>query len=614
MFDVFYIGKPPNLFAFERSVDNIQEAADLSRTRFFWLLHGDNDYSNFNFEWRCMPYDDKYVHVFPSQWQRNGLTYFASKQFAKHLEYKFHAFPIVPRKENKDNWIIPDNIDTTLFDFSWHPDHSEIDYEHHFGTNWQTTGGPVYKGSAGFKSVNDQKATTTSTEIFYIDFMNDGSNHQLEKLKTKWPNIKSIRYVDSHLNVLKRAVNLATSKTIWVISSICDYSDFDFTWHPDLFQNHMIHVFYGKNAVDYRGDTFYINIESFNKQMYDLELLDWFKVINYCRDQSVERFSTPVCYYNDNDNLIDIVKQYNFNFPYTIFTNQKDSLPKIDLPCLWSQKDRVIERLSRSGAITLVPKDIKMYLRFQFYDYPYIRKNLIGYDYFGDKGLSQLDIVYISNGEPNEQQYYKWLENSVNNNVIWVRGINSRTAAIKHAATRVKTPWFYCVPAKLKVNQNFDWTWMPDFFQQPKHYIFHAHNPVNTLEYGHMGMIAYNKNLVLATDKPGLDFTMSKPHEVVPILSGTAYFNQDPKTTWRTAFREVVKLKHYQSVNPTVENSYRLKLWSTKAEGDYAAWSILGAEDAHSYYDTVDGNLADLELSYTWQWLDEYIKNKGYNI
>ena len=93
-----------------------------------------------------------------------------------------------------------------------------------------------------------------------------------------------------------------------------------------------------------------------------------------------------------------------------------------------------------------------------------------------------------------------------------------------------------------QVVKEFDWLWQPDHLQEPKHYIFNALNPVNGLEYGHMGIIAYNKSLVLDTHESGLDFTLSQAHEVVPILSGIAHFNQSPWMTWRTAFREVVKL------------------------------------------------------------------------
>jgi hypothetical protein len=75
--------------------------------------------------------------------------------------------------------------------------------------------------------------------------------------------------------------------------------------------------------------------------------------------------------------------------------------------------------------------------------------------------------------------------------------------------------------------------------------------------------------------------------------------------TWRTAFREVVKLKHFISTQPTVETSHRLATWATVAEGDFAEWSIRGAQDAIQYYNEVGGDLAKLQLSFEWNWLRE---------
>ena len=126
---------------------------------------------------------------------------------------------------------------------------------------------------------------------------------------------------------------------------------------------------------------------------------------------------------------------------------------------------------------------------------------------------------------------------------------------------RSTTPWFLAVFAKLEVNPEFDWSWQPDRLQEPKHYIFHAQNPVNELVYGHQAMIAYNKNLVLKNTAPGLDFTLDQAHEVVPILSGTAWYANNPWTAWRTAFRECIKLRHSL---PDVENEYRLNQWLTR--------------------------------------------------
>jgi hypothetical protein len=120
-------------------------------------------------------------------------------------------------------------------------------------------------------------------------------------------------------------------------------------------------------------------------------------------------------------------------------------------------------------------------------------------------------------------------------------------------------------------------------------------------------MIAYNKQLVLETQGKELDFTMEKLHEVVPLLSGTAYYNNDKWTAWRTAFREVLKLRDNL---PDVESEYRLNKWLNFNNTDQhivnEEWSRWGADDALEYYDEVAGEFDQLKKSYEWKWLASY--------
>ena len=591
------------MFAFEQPATSLEDAATKSKTSHYWYIYGGNDYTGFDFDYTPVPWEINHLHVWPSQHQRNGEVYLANKRTQHLEEWHFHTDQQVWRKPNKSLWTVPDNIDDSEFDYSWHPDRTEPDYEYHFPTQWQREGGPVYPGSAGVKYMTDQRIKAGATQIFYMDFMNTTINrHQFDVLKCDHPDIKSTRYVDSHLNVFRRIMKLATTEYVWIISSICDYTRFDFTWHPSDAQREMIHCFPSGNQR--RGDTFYIHVPSFTQQMVDLELLDWFNVINYCDDQTLDRFGMPVHQYS-TDNLVSEIKNYNFETPYAVFTNQKD-LVLADCPCLWTKKDRTVVRISTAGATAIVPRDIKEDLETQIYDYPYIEdaKPRLN-DYLG--GRDCLDIVYISNGEPDEERWYEHLCYMSNTTAKWVRGVNGRTAAYQEAARQSTTPWFFAVFAKLEVlGSDFPWfTWLPDYFQEPKHYIFNSRNPVNGLEYGHQGIIAYNKRLVLENNAPGIDFTLSQAHEVVPILSGTAHFNQSAWMTWRTAFREVVKLKHSMATQPTLETEHRLNVWCTVAQGEYAEHCLKGANDAVAYYTEVAGDYEKLKLSFDWAWLQE---------
>ena len=237
------------------------------------------------------------------------------------------------------------------------------------------------------------------------------------------------------------------------------------------------------------------------------------------------------------------------------------------------------------------------------YDYPYISRS---------KSLAQsqpLYIVFLSNGETGADENYEHLlkvTKGLRNRVVRVDGVNGRVAAYHAAAEASNTPWMFTVFAKLKVNSKFDWSWQPDRLQIPKHYIFHATNPVNGLEYGHQAMIAYNKKITLANSGTGLDFTLDNEHEVVDINSGVAVYNTDAWSTWRTSFREALKLR----ADDSQASKDRLEAWLTVGNGDFAEYSINGAKDAVEYYDEVGEDLAKLRLSYDWPWLKALFDSK----
>ena len=148
---MFYYGPRPGLFAFEQPATSLDHAASLSKTSHYWYIYGGNDYAGFDFDRVPVPWEAHQLHVWPSQWQRTGGVYLANRLTVANREYNFHTDHVFQRQPNRDLWQIPSNIDDADFDYSWHPDETEPDYEYHFGTQWQRDGGPVYPGRAGIK-------------------------------------------------------------------------------------------------------------------------------------------------------------------------------------------------------------------------------------------------------------------------------------------------------------------------------------------------------------------------------------------------------------------------------------------------------------------------------
>jgi hypothetical protein len=527
MFDVFYSGPKPNLFPHEREASSIEQAQQLSRTRYFWWITYLADLYGVDFLWEPSPWEAHQRHAWASQWQQDAGVY------------------LVPQTWN--------GKDTNY--------HKEVITRH--------AGIPV-------------------VEIDHLD----GNAGRIPGT------IKTVRYFDNYKDTLARIAKSLQGQHeyVWVCSSVCEYSGFDFSWHPDPWQTQLLHVF-PSNEQKF-GDTFLMHVDSFADRIHEFDLLDWYDV-NFV-DILVPRYRLPAIEHTQ-DTHVDTIKNTEFAGPLALFTT--NGLP-ITIPAvsLWRKETKTIMPLSAGASAVIVPKSAIPSIKTQLYDYPYIDKTNAW-----RASDRPLDIVFIENGEPNAEDNWMMLENRIlgleSNKLHRVSNVKGRAAAYHAAARASTTPWFFAVFGKLAIDFRFNWEWQPDRMQQAKHYIFHARNPVNGLEYGHQAMIAYNKELVLNNPGVGLDFTLDSPHEVVPILTGTAYYNVSAWQCWRTAFREVLKLK---AALPDVEAEYRIGRWLLPNFGEIDQWSQLGAQDAIEYYDEVGGDFDALKKSYEWEWLATY--------
>ena len=641
------------MFPHERQVESIEQAQKQSRTRYFWWITYLADLTDWDFIWEPVPWQRHQRHAWASQWQKDSGVYLVPRDWNAQ-DTNYHESPIVTRlpstscwNNNKfefdyswhpdyteppmiyqfgtqwqktggpqycvpqgvdikyvnqprvhktkvdQHWTTPDGVDTSTFDFTWHPDATDPPYIYQFGTQHQRTGGPQYcvPGATDVKFVDQLRIQTNrvATAVYEIDHM-DGAAGAI-------PNTtRRVRYFDNYKDTLIRlAKSIGTEhEFVWVCSSICDYTDFDFSWHPEQWQAGMLHVF--ASDGEKFGDTFFMHVPSFAHRAERVELLEWYDC-NFV-DVSVPRRPIPVVEHHF-DSQAEAVKTLPFNGPLALYTTTDYVPGNLATVPLWRKETKTIVPLSTGAASVIVPKAAVGDIKTQLYDYSYIDKT---HRVLTDRPL---DIVFISNGEKDAEANFNWLTTVARhaiNRTHWSDGVNGRVAAYHAAAELSTTPWFFAVFAKLRVNQHFDWSWQPDRMQQAKHYIFHARNTINDLEYGHQGMIAYNKRLVLENTGQGLDFTLDQPHEVVPVLSGEAIYYTSNWVAWRTAFRECLKLR---ASLPDVENEYRLKQW---LEVDHGAgrWSSKGAQDAVEYYEKVDGDFDALKKSYEWAWLASY--------
>ena len=522
-------------------VDTINRCINRATSNLCWILNSELDYTNFDFEYYPNPWQMKMVHVFGTQWSHWGTTYLVNKE----------TFP----QDTKYIKII----------------------EHLSNLN--------------FVKTIKAKASNVLYDIVYIDH----GNKDLSNV-----NNLTVKYETNYLNTFKIMLDKLPVKKehyVWVASTVCDYKDFDFTYICDPFAKEHLHVFPSDRQKF--GDTFLIDVNKLRTLIDNMNTLEEYGKINYNQHQRVNRLSAPIII-TENDTHVSSVNT-DFNFPYAVFvTEDNKNINAVDVEPmnLWSNETKNITITSTGGTRIIVPKEAKQYVKKELYDYPYIIKN--------NKLVESnpLDIVFFSNGETSADRNYEHLlkiTQGLPNKITRIDGINGRVKSQHAAANNSNTPWYFLVNAKLKVSAKFDFNWQPDRLQIPKHYIFHATNPVNGLVYGHQAIVANNKKLTLENFGTGLDFTMDSEHEVVPVNCGIGMYNSSEWDTWRTAFRECIKLK----ASKTEENEIRLNTWLTTAIGDFAEYSLQGAQHAVQYYEEVNGDLTQLRLSYDWVWLKE---------
>ena len=523
-------------------VDTINRCINRSTTELCWILNSELDYTDFDFEYYPNPWQMKMIQVFGTQWSNWGTTFMVNRDtFAQDTKY----IKIIEHLSNLN-----------------------------------------------FVKNRKAKATNVLYDIVYIDH----GNMDMSKIKQEGKIV--IPYQDSYITTLQKMLSVLPVKKehyVWVTSTICDYSTFDFTYICDPFAKEQLHVFPSDRQKF--GDTFLVDVNKFRSLIEDMNILEDYVKINYNQSQRVKRLPAPVIVTEEDTHVSSINTE--FKFPYAVFTtkdNQDINVIDTEPMSLWTPETKNIQITSVGGTRIVVPKEVKDYVKRELYDYPYVITN---------NKLAKsntMDIVFLSNGETGAEENYEHLlkvTHGLPNRVTRVDGVNGRVAAYHAAAEASNTMWLFTVFAKLKVSNKFDWNWQPDRMQLPKHYVFHAANPVNGLKYGHMAMIAYNKKLTLANQGTGLDFTMDDEHEVVELNSGIANFNTDEWSTWRTAFREALKLR---AENSEISKN-RLEMWLTVGMGKFNEYSTEGSQHAVEYFEEVNGDFDKLKLSYDWPWL-----------
>ena len=322
--------------------------------------------------------------------------------------------------------------------------------------------------------------------------------------------------------------------------------------------------------------------------------------------------SYPVLYVNstitDEDKLAELAQQYQGKSDMVWVVNQDATVNK-NFPWHYRPSDvgknfihsfpKVVRRTGRPimhGEVQLVPTGGVIY-------------GTVENKIIGSYNEADFDIFMISYHEAEADDNFQKLKQRFPEakHVKNVEGIGN---AHKECAKQSETQMIYIVDADADIYDGFHFDYVPPMSSRDNTtYVWSAKNPVNDLEYGYGAVKLFPRQQVLEMGHQLPDFTAGSAfYQPVKNVSNVTRFNKDPYRTWRSAFRECVKLASgiQQSETPRQETIDRLEAWTTIDNGArFGRYCIKGALEGKAYGEEHANDVDALNKINDFEWLRE---------
>jgi hypothetical protein len=226
------------------------------------------------------------------------------------------------------------------------------------------------------------------------------------------------------------------------------------------------------------------------------------------------------------------------------------------------------------------------------------------------------DIVFISYQEPNAEDNWNKLKDAYPR-AMRVHGVKGIHQAHIEAAKLASTDMFWVVDGDAVIEESFkfEFEYIPFYNLQSRkvlHNIVHvwkSRNPINNLTYGYGGIKLLPRLLTLNMDvtNPDMTTSISTDFKPMPAVSNITAFNTDPFNTWKSAFRECVKLASRTiSGQVDTETEERLTAWCTlNVDAEYGNYAYLGALAGRKYGQENASNKEALSKINDFTWLQD---------
>ena len=429
-------------------------------------------------------------------------------------------------------------------------------------------------------------------------------------------------YENGLQSVYERLSAQSNSNMYWVVDAFTQINeDFKFDYYPTQWDQKYVHVFLNE-------DNAYTSVRlvpkhTFLEQEYtDKEIENnSFKQLKQINTIASLRPTWPVIHLQslEKNEFINAIKDIETPFVWTIDPDVKVNQKLLDkgyLPVItqtnnvhaWQKVNPVTKKVHAYGGLRLWPTS-KDYSDIKSSDLKLNRiKNI---NYVKEKGSTTVpyDIVYISYKEPNADKKFAKLQVHLQEKnhlckLIWVRNIKGIFNAHKRAAKLASTKMFWVVDADAEIQNDFIFDYIPDVYDQEVVHVWASKNPITKDEYGYGGVKLFPTQMVVDATSWGIDFTtgLSSRFKSMPQVSCVTRFNTDAFSTWRSAFRECVKL----TLNDDAESKQRLDTWiNTRGDEEFTAEAVSGALEGNTFAKENKNNLAELDKINDFKWLEE---------
>ena len=634
--------------------DDYLTAMETSKTEMFWMTSPNLNTDNFDFNVyfsHNQQYERSVNHAFIHKIEPSWITdtntegtdrnlyngvYLLSKKkpvSKKEIEHRFliekKEWPIVasgPVKydifniETYDDylkametsktemfWMTSPNLNTDNFDFNVYFSHNQ-QYERN-------------ENHAFIHRVNDKDYYNG---VFLISKQKSISKREIEHRhltqKKEWPIVASgpvkydifnIETYDDYLTAME------TSKTemFWMTSPNLNTDNFDFdlyfTHNENLFERTINHSFI--HQVDGKNLRNGVHLLSKKKPVSKKEIEHRFLIEK--KEWPIVA-SGPVKYdkfvVNTYDDYLNAVEESKTEM-FWIIPKEVEMLDDIELNLYFSH-DSMFDRRSNHvfghlfrgevtyTGISLVPKFRKLTKKEIDFRHIIERKN---HDTVFTR-LKPYDIVFISYNEPNADDNYQELLSRFPRakRVHGVKGIHN---AHKEAAMIAETDMFWVVDGDAKIDAEFNFEYEVSRYELDIVHVWKSKNPINDLVYGYGGVKLLPTELTenLDVTSPDMTTSISSRFKAMPSVSNITAFDTDEFNTWKSAFRECVKLSS-KIINrqEDIETAERLNIWcNSAADTKYGKYAIAGANSGRIYGEENKNNIEALSKINDFDWL-----------